>query len=108
MVLHQPSLVSVSNEIENSLLDALNDSAESSHSDLWLFTLFRLQRLVEEATTIYGPMTSKPIGELEESNIALKLKMCQQRLEKWKAAGTPAVDPRKNRARLFDNVAAEY
>ncbi|KEF56854.1 uncharacterized protein A1O9_07044 [Exophiala aquamarina CBS 119918] len=93
MVLHQPCIVSTSNEIENSLLNALHDSPESSHSDQWLFTLFRMQRLVEEAATIYGPMTSKPLGELEENSIALKLKMCQQRLEKWKAAGTPAMDP---------------
>lgn len=89
------------------MFDGRNDPADSSPSDQWLFTLFRLQRLVEEATTIYGPMTSNPLGELKENNIALKLKMCQQRLEKWKAAGTPAVDPRKNRLSTFD-VAGGY
>lgn len=98
--------MSATNGAETGLLGALEDS-ESSQSDLWLFRLFRLQRLVEDATTIYGPMTSKPIEGLDESNSALKLKMCQQRLEKWKATGTPAVDSRKTNARVFDNVTAE-
>lgn len=106
VVLHQPCIVSATTEVETGLLDLLEDS-ELSQNDEWLFRLFRLQRLVEDANTIYGPMTSKAVEGLEESNNALKLKMCQQRLEKWKATGTPAVDPRKTNAMLLENVTAE-
>jgi hypothetical protein len=106
VVLHQPCIVSATSEVETDLLELLDDS-ESSQSDQFLFRLFRLQRLVEDARTIYGPMTSKPVEGLEESNSAMKLRMCQQRLEKWKATGTPAVDPRKTNPRLLEYVTAE-
>ncbi|KAK5047748.1 hypothetical protein LTR84_006413 [Exophiala bonariae] len=95
IVLHQPSIVSATNEVDSGLQRFLSDF-ESSHNDQWLFRLFRLQRLVEDTKTIYGPMSSKPVDSLDDNANAMKLKMCQQRLEDWKSTGTPNLDTRLN------------
>lgn len=94
VVLHQPSIVPTTNEVDSGLQGFLNDP-KSSRNDQWLFRLFRLQRLVEDTKTIYGPMSSKPADSLDDTGNAMKLKMCQQRLEEWKSTGTSSVDPRK-------------
>lgn len=98
-MLHQPCIVSATNDVDSGLRGFVDES-ESSHNDQWLVRLFRLQRLVEDAKTIYGPMNSKPADGLDDNSNAMKLKMCQQRLEEWKATGTTSVDPRKSRTNL--------
>lgn len=98
--------MSATNDVESGLRDFVDDS-EPSHNDQWLVKLFRLQRLVEDAKTIYGPMNSKPADGLDDNSNAMKLKMCQQRLEEWKATGTTSVDPRKSRIKPPNHIILE-